>query len=170
MRFSDLYIVRISHLPTRVTCPTNLILLGLIILIIRFMGRDPNWVPCSAWKKWIGGTPSEHPPYSPDLTLCDFWAFPTMERELRGKKFGSDQRSAARFREVGGALYEVHRLPREVLRKRDRHRISTKFQLGVIRRVHEFLSNLKSWQCYRIQHEDKYFWLTCKGKFVPLLH
>jgi hypothetical protein len=26
---------------------------------------------------------------------------------------------------VGGALQEVHRLPREVLRKRDRHRTST---------------------------------------------
>jgi hypothetical protein len=34
----------------------------------------------------------------------DFWAFPSMKRELRGKKFRSDQRSAARFREVGGAL------------------------------------------------------------------
>jgi hypothetical protein len=22
-----------------------------------------------------------------DLTLCDFWAFPTMKRELQGKKF-----------------------------------------------------------------------------------
>jgi hypothetical protein len=35
---------------------------------------------------------------------CDFWILPTMKRELRGKKFRSDQRSAARFREVGGAL------------------------------------------------------------------
>jgi hypothetical protein len=65
------------------------------------MGRDLNWILCSAWKKWIGGTPLEHPPYSPDLATCDFWAFPTMKRELRGKKF---RRSAARFREVGGAL------------------------------------------------------------------
>jgi hypothetical protein len=56
------------------------------------------------WKKWIGGTPLEHPPYSPDLAPCDFWAFPTMKREFRGKKFRSDQRSATRFREVGGAL------------------------------------------------------------------
>jgi hypothetical protein len=32
---------------------------------------------------------------------------------------------------------EVHHLPREVLRKRDRHRTSTKFRLRVIRRVHE---------------------------------
>jgi hypothetical protein len=44
-----------------------------------------------------------------------------------------DERSAARFQEVGGALYEVHRLPREVLRKRDCHRTSIKFRLGVIR-------------------------------------
>jgi hypothetical protein len=60
-----------------------------------------------------------------------------MKRELRGKKFRSDQQSAARFREVGGALQEVHRLPREVLRKRDRHHTSTNFRLGVIRWVHE---------------------------------
>jgi hypothetical protein len=26
------------------------------------MGRDLNWILCSAWKKWIGGTPLEHPP------------------------------------------------------------------------------------------------------------
>jgi hypothetical protein len=56
-----------------------------------------------------------------------------MKRKLRGKKFRSDQRSAVRFREVGGALQEVHRVPREVLRKRDRYRTSTKFRLGVIR-------------------------------------
>jgi hypothetical protein len=52
----------------------------------------------------MGGTPLEHPPYSPDLTPCDFWAFPIIKRELRGKKFRTDQRSAARFRELGGAL------------------------------------------------------------------
>jgi hypothetical protein len=68
------------------------------------MGRDLNWILCSAWKKWIGGTPLEHPPYSPNLVPCNFGAFPTMKRELRDKKFRSDQRSAVRFREVGGAL------------------------------------------------------------------
>jgi hypothetical protein len=68
------------------------------------MGRDLNWIVWAAWKKWIGGTPLEHPPYSPDLVPCDFWAFPTMRRELLGKKFRSDQRSAARSLEVGGAL------------------------------------------------------------------
>jgi hypothetical protein len=68
------------------------------------MGRDLNWILCSAWKKWIGGTALEHLPYSPDLTPCDFLAFSTKKGELRGKKFRSDQRSAARFWEVEGAL------------------------------------------------------------------
>jgi hypothetical protein len=66
-----------------------------------------------------------------------YFFFTIMKREIRDKKFQSDQRSAARFREVGGALQEVHRLPREVLRKSDRHRTCTKFRLGVIRWVHE---------------------------------
>jgi hypothetical protein len=71
------------------------------------MGRDLNWILYSAWKKLIGGTPSEHTPYSPDLAPCDFWAFPAMKRKLRGKKFRGDQRSAARFREVGGACHVI---------------------------------------------------------------
>jgi hypothetical protein len=33
------------------------------------MGRDMNWILCSVWKKWIGGTPSEHLPYSPDVAM-----------------------------------------------------------------------------------------------------
>jgi hypothetical protein len=52
----------------------------------------------------IGVTPSEYPPYSPDLAPCDLWAFPVRKMELQDNKFRSDQRSAARFREVGGAL------------------------------------------------------------------
>jgi hypothetical protein len=42
--------------------------------------------------------------FNSDLAPCDFWAFPTMKRKPRGKKFRSDQRSTARFRELGGAL------------------------------------------------------------------
>jgi hypothetical protein len=38
------------------------------------------------------------------LAPCYSWAFPTVKGELGGKKFRSDQQSAARFREVGGAL------------------------------------------------------------------
>jgi hypothetical protein len=32
-----------------------------------FMKQDLNWILCSAWKKWISGTPLERPPYSPCL-------------------------------------------------------------------------------------------------------
>jgi hypothetical protein len=42
--------------------------------------------------------------FNSDLAPCDFWAFPTMKRELRSKKFRSNQRPASRFREMGGAL------------------------------------------------------------------
>jgi hypothetical protein len=42
--------------------------------------------------------------FNSDLAPCYFWAFPTMKRELHGKKIRSDLRSATRFREVGGAM------------------------------------------------------------------
>jgi hypothetical protein len=64
-----------------------------------YMAWDLNWILCLAWKKWIGGTPLEHLPYSPYLAPCDFWAFPTMKRELQCKRFWSDQWSAAHFQE-----------------------------------------------------------------------
>jgi hypothetical protein len=46
------------------------------------MGRDLNWILCPAWKKWIGGTPLEHPPYSPDLAPCDFWSSEAINFEV----------------------------------------------------------------------------------------
>ena len=30
-----------------------------------------------------------HPPYSPDLAICDFWLFPNLKNNLRGVKFES---------------------------------------------------------------------------------
>jgi hypothetical protein len=35
--------------------------------------------------------------FNSNLAPSDFWAFPTMKMELRGKKFESDQQSVARF-------------------------------------------------------------------------
>jgi hypothetical protein len=59
----------------------------------------------------IGGTQLEYPPYSPYLAPCDFWAFSTMKREVVGQNRlfqyppeACGKRSAARFREGGGAL------------------------------------------------------------------
>jgi histone-lysine N-methyltransferase SETMAR len=40
-----------------------------------------------------------HPPYSPDLAICDFWIFPRLKDHLRGAKFES--RSA-----IGSAVYQ----------------------------------------------------------------
>ena len=37
----------------------------------------------------IGGTALKRPPCSPDLVPCDFWAFPTLKRQLRGRRFSS---------------------------------------------------------------------------------
>jgi hypothetical protein len=68
------------------------------------MGRDLDCmanvlmgVPRSAFSK-------PKTKFNSDLVSCSFGAFPTMKREIRSKKFRSDQQSAARFREVGGAL------------------------------------------------------------------
>ena len=30
-----------------------------------------------------------HPPYSPDLAICDFWPFPNLKNKLRGEKYKS---------------------------------------------------------------------------------
>jgi hypothetical protein len=48
--------------------------------------------------------PKPNREFNPDLAPCDFWAFPTLKRELQGMKFQSDKQSAACFQEVGGAL------------------------------------------------------------------
>ncbi|PNF34143.1 hypothetical protein B7P43_G01174 [Cryptotermes secundus] len=34
-----------------------------------------------------GMTPVPHPPYSPDLAPCDFFLFPRMKRDMKGKRF-----------------------------------------------------------------------------------
>ena len=33
--------------------------------------------------------PLQHPPYSPDLAICDFFLFPIVKDHLRGRKFES---------------------------------------------------------------------------------
>jgi hypothetical protein len=91
-----------------------------VVLKEPFLGWRSNLSGASALRDWkvamntlteIGGTPLELPPYSSDLDPCDLWAFPTMKRELRGQNRlvhyppeACGKRSAARFREVGGAL------------------------------------------------------------------
>ena len=50
----------------------------------------------------IGGTALKHPPHSPNLAPCDFWALPTLKRQLRGKRLSSDEVRNATAAELKG--------------------------------------------------------------------
>jgi hypothetical protein len=82
--------------------------------------RDLNWILCSVWKKWIGRTPLEHPPYSPERRQ-EISKWPTV---------------CSTFSRSGWSVVRSVSLAKKVLRKRDSHRTSIKFRLEVIRRVH----------------------------------
>ncbi|KAI6651243.1 Mariner transposase [Oopsacas minuta] len=43
----------------------------------------------------IGTLP--HPPYSPDLAPCDFWLFPKLKDQLRGRRFFSNEELTGHF-------------------------------------------------------------------------
>jgi hypothetical protein len=42
--------------------------------------------------------------FSSDLASCDIWAFPTMKREIRGKKLRSDQQVCSTFSRSGWSI------------------------------------------------------------------
>ncbi len=42
----------------------------------------------------------QHPPYSPDLAPCDFYLFPTIKSEMRGKRFDDVDDLPVAVREV----------------------------------------------------------------------
>ena len=64
--------------------------------------------------------PPQHPPYRPDVAICDFFLFPTAKDHLRGRKFESREelstaitealRTATRdgLQHVGGNMGQVH--------------------------------------------------------------
>ncbi|KAI6651412.1 Histone-lysine N-methyltransferase SETMAR-like [Oopsacas minuta] len=48
-----------------------------------------------------------HPPYSPDLAPCDFWLFPRLKEQLRGRRFSTNE-------ELRGALFQaIGDIPKE---------------------------------------------------------
>lgn len=49
--------------------------------------------------KEIGFDEIDHPPYSPDLAPSDYFLFSNLKRELRGKRFGSDEEMKAAVQE-----------------------------------------------------------------------
>jgi hypothetical protein len=69
------------------------------------LGRDLDCMADVVMEFHLSTFSKPNTEFNSDLAPCDFWALPIMKRELRGKKFRSDQRSAARFRGEGvGAL------------------------------------------------------------------
>ncbi len=48
-----------------------------------------------------------HPPYSPDLAPCDYWAFPTLKSKIRGTKFQTINEAQREVRRV------LHATPRQ---------------------------------------------------------
>jgi len=87
-----------------------------------------------------GETKLKYSPYSTDLAPCDFWAFPTLKRQLRGKRFSSDD--------------EVRNTTAAVLKGISQNNL-----------FHVFESFIK--RCQKcIQHEGRYFE---KEKIVGLI-
>jgi hypothetical protein len=62
--------------------------------------------------------------FNSDLAPCDFWAFTTMKRELRGKKFRSDPTVCSTFSRRGWSVARSASLAKGGT--------STKFRLGII--------------------------------------
>ena len=59
-------------------------------ILLQDNARPPTAAVALAVLTEIGGTALKHPPYSPDLAPCHFWAIPTLKRQLREKRFSSD--------------------------------------------------------------------------------
>ena len=51
----------------------------------------------------MGMVELEHPPYSPDLPLCDFYLFPKLNKYLSGRHFSNNS-------ELGSAIFQYLRL------------------------------------------------------------
>jgi hypothetical protein len=61
------------------------------------MGRDPDCMADVLRGFHRSTFCKSNTEFNSDLAPCDFWAFPTMKMELRGKKFRSDQLSVGLF-------------------------------------------------------------------------
>ena len=48
-----------------------------------------------------------HPPYSPDLSPCDYWLFPLIKRELGYKRYSSREEINHSIKEI------IERIPKE---------------------------------------------------------
>jgi transposase len=53
-------------------------------------------------KRHIARAP--HPPYSPDLSLCDFWLFMTLKQKMKGRVFQGEEQILAAITESWNEL------------------------------------------------------------------
>jgi hypothetical protein len=65
--------------------------------LINCMGKDLDYVADVLMGFHQSTFSKPNTKFNSDLTPCNFWALPTMKRELQGKKFRSVQWSAACF-------------------------------------------------------------------------
>jgi hypothetical protein len=96
------------------------------------MGRVQNWTLRSAWKSEIAET---HQNIHHTVHISPH-AISRLFQPRKGKEISKRSTVCSRFFEKGWSVV-VHHLAREIIRKRDCHRTSTKFRLGVISWVHE---------------------------------
>ena len=78
-----------------------------------------------------------HPPYSPDLALCDFWLFPKLKKKLRGCRYETteemkeavtkviDTLTQEDLAEVVGTVQQVHCSRRRLLRRGQQFHVCT---------------------------------------------
>jgi hypothetical protein len=67
-------------------------------------GRDPDCMADVLMGFYRSTFSKPNTEFNSDLVPMKFLGFSNHEKEFRGKKFRSDQLSAARFRDLGGAL------------------------------------------------------------------
>jgi hypothetical protein len=112
-----------------------------------------DWILCSAWKKWIRN-PTTHPschtvqisphaisalfqPWKGSSEAINFVVIKRSKSPVPLSSWSLRQTVCSTFSRSGWSTVKVHRLRREILRKRNLHRTSTKFRLGIISWVHE---------------------------------
>jgi hypothetical protein len=121
-------------------------------------GRDLNWILCSAWKKWIGGTPSEHPPYSPDLARpMRFLGFSNHEKGAPRQEISKCSTVCSTFSRSTWSVVRSASLAKGGTYKKRPSLHLHKFRLGVIKRVHELFKR-KFYNSVYILYSDWGIW------------
>jgi hypothetical protein len=105
--------------------------------LVKAQGRDLDWTEDALMGLHRSTFSKTNTEFNSDLAPMRFLGFSNHEKGAPRQEISKWSTVWSTFPRSGWSVVKVHRLPREVLRKRDRHRTSTKIRLGVIRWVHE---------------------------------